>query len=78
METLYYVGMHNQNKSFQSLLQTICFIAAIFVDTSEKAHSAIAGHYHLPGMGADIRKWVSWYLQSNEVEYFTFNNSSLV
>lgn len=54
------------------------FIAAILVDILEKTHRVIAGHYHLPGMGADICKWASWYLQSNEVEYFTFNNSSLV
>ncbi len=68
---------HNRNKSLQSCLQTKSFIVAISVDILE-AHSAIASHYHLPGMGADIRKWVSWYLQSNEVEYYTFNNSSVV
>lgn len=53
-------------------------IAAIFVDILEGAHSAIAGYYHLPGMVADIRKCVSWNLQSNEGECFTFNDSSLM
>ncbi|KAF3835903.1 hypothetical protein F7725_028461 [Dissostichus mawsoni] len=35
----------------------------------EKTHCAIIARYYWPGMENDIRKWVSWYLQNNVVEY---------
>lgn len=43
----------------------------------ETTHSAIINRDYWPGMEDDIYKWVSWYLQNNEVECtFRFNSGA--